>query len=137
MTTATDQVPPRRATARASEDGLARWENEGGAIRLKSPGDLLRERAADLAGAARAFSTAAGAPDASTAAVPALGRLEEALRALSASWYQLAGDAASESHSAPHRGERIEKQSHLTAGLQDVAAALARCARACRDTGST
>ena len=95
---------------------------------------LLHERASELAEAARTFHTAAGS----------LESLEEALRALSAAWYQLAADASpgirerqrtrsSEVRSWPHvDGRSREEEVRLIGNLHDIGAAFARCARACR-----
>ena len=105
----------------------------------------LDEQAAELLQVAQAFQAAAGNPHSSASAPAALGRLDEALQALSASWCEVAADAApaivetwnlgstEEPTSAPDRGLSHEQEAHLMATLHDVAAALARCARACRD----
>ena len=105
---------------------------------------LLHERASELAEAARTFHTAAGQPGSHAGAPGSLEFLEEALRALSAAWYQLAADAApgirerqrtrsSEVPSWPHvDGLSREEEVRLIGTLHDVGAAFARCARACR-----
>jgi hypothetical protein len=54
-----------------------------------------------------------------------------ALQLLSAAWYRLAADAA------PREGLSREQEVRLTGALHDVAAAFARCSRACRQGGST
>jgi len=71
--------------------------------------------------------------------------LEEALQALSAAWYQLAADASPgiveqrrTVDSEPPSWRRFdgvsrEQEVRLMGTLHDVAAAFARCARACRD----
>ena len=59
--------------------------------------------------------------------VPAtLGTIEEALRVLSSSCYQLAGDAVREQLLSR------ENEAHLMATLHQVASGIAQCARACR-----
>jgi hypothetical protein len=90
--------------------------------------DPLPDHAGELADAARAFHEAASQPGSHAAGPLSLARTEEALQLLSTSWYQLAADA-------PSRGETLshEQEVRLRAAHQDVAAALARCARACRD----
>lgn len=86
----------------------------------------LGDHASDLVNAARDFQIAAEQPGTEKDAPAALASLEEALQALSASWYQVAADLA------PSR----ERVARLIA-LHDVAIALDRCARACRDARST
>jgi hypothetical protein len=105
----------------------------------------LDEHAEALLEAAQAFQTAAGKPHSSANAPAALGRLEQALQALSASWCDVAADAApaiverwnlgsTEAPSSPaDRGLSHEQEAHLMATLHDVAGAFARCARTCRD----
>jgi hypothetical protein len=110
--------------------------------RMNSP-DPLHDHAAQLIDAARAFHTAAGKSGQLTAAPLSLARTEEALQLLSGSWYQFAADAVpgiverGDRHSDhPHPqvdGLSHEQEARLTATFHDVAAALARCARACRD----
>jgi hypothetical protein len=86
----------------------------------------LQGRASELLEAARSFQEAAESPASHGAAPDSLAALEEALQVLSASWYQLAADAA--------QGER---EAQLVATLHDIAAAFATCARACRVGRST
>jgi hypothetical protein len=105
----------------------------------------LDEQAAELLQVAQAFQAAAGNPHSSASAPAALGHLEEALQALSASWCEVAADAApaiverwnlhatEAPSSRPDRGLSHEQEALLMATLHDVAAAFARCARACRD----
>jgi hypothetical protein len=86
---------------------------------MNSPSQL-HDRACDIVEAARGFQAAAEEP-ASHAAVPdSLAALEETLQVLTAAWYQLAGDSR-------------EHEVCLIGTLHDVAAAFARCARACRE----
>lgn len=87
--------------------------------------DPLHDHAAQLIDAARAFHAAAGQPGRLTAAPLSLARTEEALQLLSGSWYQLAA--------AVPDGLSHEQEVRLIATFHDVAAALARCARVCRD----
>ena len=110
---------------------------------------LIEESARDLLTAARAVREAAGQPGCSAASAPLLASLEEALRLLSAGWYQLAADAAP--GVATRRSGRLdgsdgsegidsselshEQEAMLLATLHDVAAALASSARACRVGG--
>jgi hypothetical protein len=83
----------------------------------------LHDRASDVVKAARGFQAAVEEP-ATHAAVPdSLAALEETLQVLSAAWYQLAGDSR-------------EQEVRLIGTLQDVAAAFARCGRACREARS-
>ena len=110
---------------------------------MNSP-NLLRERASELAEAARTFQTAAGQSGSHAGAPGSLEALEEALQVLSAAWYQLAADASpgiverrrsrgSEAPSWPHvDGLSREEEVRLIGTLHDVGAAFARCARACR-----
>jgi hypothetical protein len=111
--------------------------------------DPLHDRAADLLDAARAFHAAAQQPTSHVEAPESLASLEEALQALSAAWYQLAAFAApgiverqrnraSETPSWPQvAGLSREQEVRLMGTLHDVAAAFARCARACREGRST
>jgi hypothetical protein len=93
--------------------------------------DALHDRAVDLVEAARAFHAAAQQPTSHEEAPESLASLEEALQALSAAWYQLAA-------SAPQvEGFSREQEVRLRGTLHDVAAAFARCARACREGRST
>jgi|Tabmets5t2r1_1033131.scaffolds.fasta_scaffold163851_1 hypothetical protein len=108
----------------------------------------LQERAHELVGAARAFHAATEGAGSHVAAPDALESLEEALQVLSAAWYQLAADASpgiverrrgrgSEAASWPRlNGLSREQEVRLMGTLHDVAAAFARCARACRDVRS-
>jgi hypothetical protein len=93
--------------------------------------DRLYDQAAGVLNVARRFHTAAGEPDAHLAAPESLDVLEEALTALSGAWYQLA--ASSRNGDALSR----EQQVVLLGTLHDVAAALARAARVCRDARTT
>ena len=99
-------------------------------MRLMNSTDPLHDRAAQLIDAARAFHAAAGQPGRRTAAPLSLARTEEALQLLSGSWYQLAADAAP---GIAERGFPREQEVRVIATFHDVAAALARCARVCRD----
>jgi hypothetical protein len=111
--------------------------------------DDLHNRAAELAEAARAFQAAAEQPGSHAGALDALESLEEALQVLSGAWYQLAADASpgivarrrgrgSEGGSWPRvDGLSRQQEVHLMGTLHDVAAAFARCARACREGRST
>jgi hypothetical protein len=111
--------------------------------------DRLHHRAAELAVAARAFHAAAEELGSHAAAPDSLAAHEEALQVLSAAWYQLAADASPgtverrcgrrlEVPSWPRfDGVSREQEVRLTRTLHDVAAAFARCARACRDGRST
>jgi hypothetical protein len=111
--------------------------------------DRLHHRASELVEAARAFHACAEEPGSHAAAPGSLATLEEALQVLSAAWYRLAADASpgiveqrrgrgSEAGSG-RRSDGIsrEQEVRLMGTLQDVAAALARCARACRQGRST
>lgn len=109
----------------------------------------LEDCAADLVEAARTFLTVAEQPGSYADAPESLASLEQALRVLSAAWYQLAADAspgivarraecASEAGSWPRvDGLSREHESQLMATLHDVAASFARCARVCRDGRSS
>jgi hypothetical protein len=90
--------------------------------------DRLYDQAAGVLNVARRFHTAAGEPDAHLAAPESLDALEEALTALSGAWYQLAADSS-------RQGDALsrEQQVVLLGTMHDVAAALARAARVCRD----
>jgi hypothetical protein len=92
--------------------------------------DPLEDHAAALIEAARAFHAAAGQPGRASAAPLSLARTEEALQLLSASWYQLAADAGP---GIAQRSRSREQEVALISAHHDVAAALARCARACRE----
>jgi hypothetical protein len=107
--------------------------------------DRLNTRASELLEEARRFQSAAAQPGCHIDAPDALASLEEALQVLSAAWYQLAADGspgiverrrglASEAPSRPRfDGQSREQDVRLMGTLHDVAAALARCARACRE----
>jgi hypothetical protein len=109
----------------------------------------LHHRASDLVEAARDFQEAAEEPASHEAAPDFLAALEEALQVLSAAWYRLAADASSGIAERPRtRGSQLEartrrdglsreQEAHLVATLHDIAAALASCARACREGRST
>jgi hypothetical protein len=86
--------------------------------------------------AARSFQRAAEARASHAAAPDSLAALEEALQLLSAAWYRLAADA-SPGIDTRHDGLSREQEVQLMSTLHDVAAAFARCARACRDGRST
>jgi hypothetical protein len=87
--------------------------------------DRIDQRASGVFDAARAFHEAAGRSGSSTAALGALARLEEALGALSAGWYEVSADEAWPT--LPN-----EQDALLRATLHETAAAFARCARSCR-----
>jgi hypothetical protein len=89
------------------------------------PRDDLSRRASELLEDARRFQSATAKPGCHIDAPDALVSLEEALQVLSAAWYQLAADASP--------GLAREQEVHLMGTLHDVGAALARCARACRE----
>jgi hypothetical protein len=111
--------------------------------------DLLRDSALALAEDAHAFHRAAEQEGSHLGAPAALESLQEALQVLSAAWYRIAADAS------PYRGHRLracqadassrarndglsrEQELRLLATLHDVAAASARCARACPEAEST
>jgi hypothetical protein len=108
----------------------------------------IEDHAADLLGAAQAIQEAAGRPGSSRAATATLASLEEALQALSASWYQVAADAGilqrrreaarlPQPWPAAENGLTREQEVRLIGTLHDVAAAFARCARVCRDARPT
>jgi hypothetical protein len=111
--------------------------------------DSVHNRPYELVEAARAFHAAVERPRSPAAAPDSLASLEEALQVLSAAWYQLAADASpgiverwrgrgSEAPSWPQvDGLSREQEVRLMGTLHDVAAAFARCARACREGRST
>jgi hypothetical protein len=100
---------------------------------MTSP-DPLRNAVSALVEAAQAFDRAAEARGSHRAAPDALASLQEALQALSAGWYRLAADAGA----SMSRGDLSREQEvRLIGTLQDVAAAFARSARACREGRST
>jgi hypothetical protein len=82
--------------------------------------------------AARAFHRAAEARGSHRAAPEHLASQQEALRVLSAAWYRLAADA-----DAPRSDLSREQEVKLIGALHDVAAAFARCARACHEGEAT
>jgi hypothetical protein len=110
-----------------------------------SSADPLQHRASELVEAARAFHEAAERPGSHAVAPAVLESLEEALQVLSGAWYQLAADASpriidrrhergADAHSRPRvDGLSREQEVRLMGSLHDVAAAFARCARACRE----
>jgi hypothetical protein len=91
----------------------------------------LDNLASALVDDARAFRRAAEQRGSHLAAPAALDSLPDALQMMSAAWYRLAADAAAGD------GLSREQEVRLTGALHDVAAAFARCARACRQGGST
>jgi hypothetical protein len=105
----------------------------------------LHRRASELVDVGHSFHAAAQAAGSHAAAADSLSALEEALRVLSAAWYQVAADASpeladrrqgrGEGPGSRARGDRHsrEREAHLVATLHDVAAAFASCARACRE----
>lgn len=107
--------------------------------------DPLTDEASELTADARTFHAAAQQPNCSRAAPASLAFLEETLQVLSAAWYQVAADASpgiterrsergSKASSSPQvNGLSREQDACLTGTLHDIAAALARCARACRE----
>jgi hypothetical protein len=111
--------------------------------------DPLRDPASALVEAAENFHHAAEHRGSHLAAPASLESLQEALQVLSAAWYRVAADASASIvererpsgvavGSWPHRdGLSREQQVRLLGALHDVAAAFARCARACRDGRST
>jgi hypothetical protein len=111
--------------------------------------DRLHHRASELVEAAQAFHACAEEPGSHAAAPDSLATLEEALQVLSAAWYQLAADASPGiveqrrgRGSEPRSGRRFDgvprtQEVRLMGALHDVAAAFARCARACRDGRTT
>jgi hypothetical protein len=90
---------------------------------------------AALVEAARAFHRAVEAPGSHRAAPEYLASQREALQVLSAAWHRLATDAVA--RHAPRTGLSREQEVTLLGALHDVAAAFARCARACREGEST
>lgn len=107
--------------------------------------EAVHAESAELVKAARAFRAAASQPGAHAAAPLYLAQTEEALTLLSGAWYQLAADAVPgittrwrrrntpDMASFQPEGLSHEQEVSLVATLHDVAAAFARCARACRD----
>lgn len=111
--------------------------------------DRPHHRASELVEAARAFHACAAEPGSNAAAPDSLEALEEALQVLSAAWYHLAADASPGiverrrgRASARPSWQRFDgvsgaREVALMGTLHDVAAAFARCARACRDARSS
>jgi hypothetical protein len=111
--------------------------------------DPLHDPASALVEAAQAFHRAAEHRGSHMAAPASLESLQEALQVLSAAWYRLAADASAgiveqerprgvAAGSWPHGdGLSREQEVQLMGALHDVAAAFARCARACREGRST
>lgn len=89
--------------------------------------DPLYDSASAIVEAAEAFHRAAEARGSHVGAPESLGNLQEALQVLSTAWYRLAADAV------PGTGLSREQEVRLMGAMHDVAAAFARCARACRD----
>jgi hypothetical protein len=105
----------------------------GGAIPRHEDGDMetadsLNAHASVLLEDVRRFQSAVAQPGCHVDAPDALVPLEEALQVLSAAWYQLAADARPR-----FDGRSREQEVRLVGALHDVAAAFARCARACRE----
>jgi hypothetical protein len=113
---------------------------------MNSPAHI-DEHASDLLSAAQAIQGAAGRPGSSRAATATLACLEDALQALSASWYQIAADAGvlerrrearlAQPWPAAEKGLSREQEVRLIETLHEVAAAFAQCARACREAQPT
>ena len=111
--------------------------------------DPSRDPASALVEAAHAFHRAAETRGSHADAPEALASLQEALQVLSTAWYRLAADAvpgivdrhhgpSRQAGASPHKGGLSREQEvRLVGALHDVAAAFARCARACREGGST
>jgi hypothetical protein len=95
--------------------------------------DPLHDPVTALIDAAEEFHRAAATRGSHRAAPDSLASSQEALQVLSAAWYRVAADAA------PRRDGHLsrEQEVRLIGALHDVAAAFARCARACRDGRST
>ena len=95
-----------------------------------TPPDPLRDPASALVEAAQAFDRAARTRDSHRAAPDSLSSLQDGLQALSAAWYRLAADAGA----SMSKGDLSREQEvTLIGAMHDVAAAFARCARACRE----
>jgi hypothetical protein len=92
----------------------------------------LRKSASDLVDAADAFGRAADMPGSHAAAPESLASLQEALQLLGAAWYRLAADAL-----LPPGELSREQELRLIGALHEVAAAFARCGRACRGCDQT
>lgn len=114
-----------------------------------SPLDALHHAASALVEDAHAFHRAAEQEDSHFGAPAALECLQAALQVLSAAWYRLAADASPDLvERQPARGAQAgsrasgdglsrEQEVRLMGAVHDVAAAFARCARACRAGEST
>jgi hypothetical protein len=106
------------------------WFRCSATILAMTSQDTMRDPASALVDAAHAFHRAAETRGGDVNAPESLASLQEALQVLSAAWYRLAG-------TSPHGGGLSrEKEARLVGARHDVAAALARCARACRVSGS-
>lgn len=111
--------------------------------------DPLQQRVFELVEAARDFHDFAGRPGSHAVAPGVLESLEEALQVLSGACYQLAADASPriiERRGSGGSDARLrsradglprEEEVRRMGTLHDVAAAFARCARACREARST
>jgi hypothetical protein len=97
--------------------------------------DALHDPASAIVEAAEAFHGAAEHQGSHLTAPASLESLQEALQVLSAAWYRLAADAAA--GIAERERFSREQEVRLMGALHDVAAAFARCARACRDGRTT
>jgi hypothetical protein len=114
-----------------------------------TPSDALHDAASALVEEAHAFHRAAEHEDSHVGAPAALECLQEALQVLSAAWYRLAANASPDLvERQPARGAQAgsrssrdglsrEQEVRLIGAVHDVAAAFARCARACRAGKST
>jgi hypothetical protein len=100
-------------------------------MRAMTSENQLDDAASALVEGAQAFLRAAEQHGSHRDAPAALDSLQEALQLLSGAWYRLAADAA------PGAGLSREQEVRLTGALHDVAAAFARCARACREGQAT
>ena len=96
---------------------------------MTSP-DPLRDPASALVEAAQAFDLAAETRGSHRAAPESLAALQETLQVLSGAWYRMAADAGA---SASRGDLSREQEVRLIGAMHDVAAAFARCARACRE----
>jgi hypothetical protein len=110
------------------------WDTDGstGTITVMTSPDPLLDPVSALVDAADEFHRAAAIRGSHRAAPDALASLREGLQLLSAAWYRLAADAVP----GASRLSR-EQEVRLIGALHDVAAAFARCARACREGGAT
>jgi hypothetical protein len=110
------------------------WDTDSskGTITAMTSADPLHGPVSALVDAAEAFHRAAATLGSHRSASDSLAALQEALPVLSAAWYRLAADAV------PGSGRLSREQEvRLIGALHDVAAAFARCARACREGRST